>query len=198
MPATWPRSHRWRAPRALPSLRRRSQPSSRCRDAALLAIGYGAGLRRAELVALDLADYNPESGELRVRRGKGRKDRLVYATNGAGDALNAWLRLRGEEPGPLFCPVDKAGRVEIRRITGQAVLYVLCRVATDAGVAAFSPPDLRRTFISDLLDRTGDLIATQHLAGRANNSTTGRYDRRGERAKRKAAELLHVPFVAAS
>jgi len=54
------------------------------RDAALIALLYGAGLRRSEVVALDVADLNGESGEITLRGAKGRKDRISYASNGAG------------------------------------------------------------------------------------------------------------------
>jgi site-specific recombinase XerD len=126
---------------------------------------------------------------------KGRKDRLGYATNGSADALNDWLVARGGDPGPLFCRINKGGRITIRRLTDQAVLHVLKKRAVQAGVASFSPHDLRRSFISDLLDAGADISTAQQLAGHANVTTTARYDRRGEATRRKAAELLHIPYL---
>ncbi len=64
---------------------------------------YAAGLRRSEAVGFDLSDFDAETGELRIR-GKGRKERTAYATNGSLNALRAWLRARRSEPGPLLCP----------------------------------------------------------------------------------------------
>ena len=164
------------------------------RDAALLALLYGGGLRRSEAVALDVADYDSTTGMLVVRHAKGNRDRVVYATNGAADALADWLAVRGDEAGPLFLPVNKGGVVGGHRLTGQAVLYILRRRAAQGGVTRLSPHDLRRTFISDLLDLGADISTVQRLAGHAQVTTTTRYDRRGEATKRKAASMLHVPY----
>jgi site-specific recombinase XerD len=70
--------------------------------------GDGGGLRREEAVALELADYDPETGSLRVR-GKGDRERLAYATNGGRDALEDWIRAHGPGAGPLFVPWTRRG-----------------------------------------------------------------------------------------
>ncbi|TMB15406.1 MAG: integrase [Deltaproteobacteria bacterium] len=173
-----------------------SRPATRARDAALLAVLYGAGVRRAEAVGLDVADYDPETGALTIRHGKGRRERMMYATNGAREALAAWLTVRGADVGPLFTPVDKSGRIVPRRLTPESVFDRLEHLACRAGVARFSPHDCRRSFISDLLDNGADLAVVQAMAGHANPATTARYDRRGEHAKRRAAGLLCVPYIA--
>jgi site-specific recombinase XerD len=164
------------------------------RDAALLALAYGCGLRRAEVVALEAGDYNTETGELLVRRGKGNKARTVYVTGGAREAVEAWQLVRGEGEGPLLWPVLKGGKLVARKLSPQTVRDVLHRRVLQAGVKALSPHDLRRSFISDLLEAGADISTVQKLAGHASVSTTTRYDRRGEHAKKKAAGLLHVPF----
>ncbi len=165
------------------------------RDGALLAVAYGAGLRRAELVALDTADWDRERTELRVRFGKGGKQRLVYLAAGAVAALDDWLAVRGDWGGALFVAVTKGGKIGRVALSPQTVYDVLARRTTSAGVDHLSPHDLRRTYAGDLLDAGADLSVTQQLLGHAAPVTTARYDRRGEGAKRRAAALLHVPYA---
>lgn len=164
------------------------------RDAALLALLYGCGLRRAEAVGINLADLDREAWQL-VIRGKGRKERLAHLTNGTRAAVEAWLAHRGDHPGALLCPVTKGGRIAVRAMTPQAVLLALRKRATEASVRAFSPHDLRRSFVGDMLDAGADIAKVQRLAGHASPSTTTRYDRRPDAELRQAVELLHVPFV---
>ena len=173
------------------------------RDAAMLGVLYGCGLRRAEVAGLTL-DALSSSGsapgsrvglELLVR-GKGNRERRAYLPQGAADAMRAWLAWRGMEPGFLFGPVGKGGRVAPRRgMSDHAVALAVAARAKRAGVGTFSPHDLRRTLVGDLLDAGADLSAVQAIAGHRQVSTTARYDRRGERAKRTAADLVLVPWT---
>lgn len=169
------------------------------RDGAIVAILYACGPRRAELAGLDLADLTTDGDGatwLTIRHGKGDKARRVPVTNGALVALQDWLTVRGGDPGPLFVPVNKGGRLILgQRMTPQAIMGLLAKRGQAARVAAFSPHDMRRTFISDLLDLGADIATVQKLAGHAQVTTTARYDRRGDRAKRAAVDLLSVPYT---
>jgi integrase len=164
------------------------------RDAAIIACLYGCGLRRAEVVSLNIEDYNQETGELKVN-GKGNKERIAWITNGAKRAFDDWLDIRGEEQEPLFVPILKGERFQFRSMTTQAIYKMLKKRAGQAGVKHFSPHDLRRTFVSHLLAAGEDISIVAKMAGHSSTQTTARYDRRGEVAKRKAAGKLHVPYV---
>ncbi len=163
------------------------------RDAAIIALLYSCGLRREELVVLELNDYDPEMGKLKVR-GKRNKERLAYVVSGAAEALADWLVIRDEWPGPLFVPIRRGGHIQKRWLTTQGVYHILQARAEQAGVQKLSPHDFRRTFVGDLLDAGADIATVQKLAGHANVTTTARYDRRPEAVKRRAAEMLHVPY----
>ena len=115
------------------------------RDAALLALAYGAGLRRAELAAARLADLDGDT--LRVH-GKGRRERFAYlGANGCAAAVSAWIAVRGTEDGPLFRPVNKGGEGDRRRNEppghreAGAGARDSCRARE--GVAAHAPAELR-------------------------------------------------------
>ena len=167
--------------------------SDGARDAAALALLAGTGIRRAEAVALDLADFDLEDGSVRVL-GKGDKERQVYLVDGARSAIAWWLGLRGSEPGPLLYRVLKGGHIRPRRLEPAAIGIVVERRVREVGLRHTTPHDFRRTFTGDLLDAGADLSSAQALLGHASPTTTARYDRRGERARRKAAELVKVPF----
>ena len=164
------------------------------RDAALLAVLYGCGLRRSEAVGLDVVDFSADKSSLTVRRGKGNKDRLVFLPTGALAAVNQWLVERGSSVGAIFVAIGPGAIIGGRRLSDQAVLETLRRLQRSSGVAHFSPHDLRRTFVSHLLTAGADVSTVQRMAGHAGIATTVRYDRRDDATRQRAAELLCVPF----
>jgi integrase len=163
------------------------------RDAALVAILRGSGVRRSEVVNLNLSDFDLNDGALMVHSGKGGKDRTVYLPDSALTVVLDWLSIRGSFSGPMLCHVNKCGRVILRRLTSQAVLFILQKRGEQVGVTDFSAHDFRRTFISDLLDVGEDISTVQRLAGHASSDQTARYDRRGEQTKRLAVQKLSIP-----
>jgi len=167
------------------------------RDAAVIALGYGAGLRRTEISGLALEDIRTEDQGMVVRVvGKGAKERLVYLDNGAMEAIADYIEARGRASGPLFWSARKGGRLnEGAGMSDEAVAVILRKCAMRAGVGKLSPHDLRRSFVSDLLDAGVDIATVAAMAGHSRVTTTQKYDRRGEEAKRKAAGTLHVPYA---
>ncbi|MGB4594632.1 MAG: site-specific integrase [Anaerolineaceae bacterium] len=175
-------------------LRPSPYPSLGIRDAAIISTLYAAALRRQEIVDLNLADLSLAEASLRIL-GKGSKKRIVYLSQDALSALLAWLEVRGRKVGPLFSRVRKGGKVTLQRLTPQAIYCLLKRRALEANVDAFTPHDLRRTSITDLLSANVDVLTVSSIAGHASADTTRRYDKRSEETKKAAADKLHSPFV---
>lgn len=165
------------------------------RDRALIAIAFGCGMRRAEIVGLDLCDIDLRSGRNDVIvRGKGNKERQLPLSTSIVRILNEWIALRGGSPGPLFFAVTKTGRIDrSHRLSTKAVFRVLEKHCNRAGIIHIRPHDLRRTYMGSLLTSGIDISTVQKLAGHANVATTVRYDRRGEDVKRAAIDKLD-PF----
>ena len=141
------------------------------RDAAVLALLYGAGLRVGEAVGLDAADVAPPLERLTVR-GKGGKQRIVPILTVVAEALE---RYRAAAPfelagGPFFRG-EKGGRLSARMV--QRRVEVL-RGALGLPDTA-TPHALRHAFASHLLARGADLRAIQELLGHASLSTTEVY-----------------------
>lgn len=163
------------------------------RDAAMLAVLYGTGLRRSELVRLDIEDFDSESGVLTIR-GKGKQMRAAYIVEEARLVLDRWLRLRGRTSGPMFFPITKSGHFLSKRLSCEGIAHVLAKRAGSARIEYFSSHDLRRSFVTHLLDKGADLAVVQKLAGHRQISTTAIYDKRGEAAKLRAARLVRIPI----
>lgn len=162
------------------------------RDAAILAVILGCGLRRSEAVGLDLRDIVTQEQALRVL-GKGNKERLAYMPSGTWQRLMAWIDLvRGENAGPLFTRIRRFDTLTSDRLTDQAVYYILHVRQRQAGIAKCAPHDLRRTFATAMLNNGEDLITVKDAMGHASVTTTQQYDRRGETRLRSARDRLNL------
>lgn len=162
------------------------------RDAAVISLLRCGGLRRDELVKLELEDLDFDTGALLIRHGKGNKTRTVYLNERAIEIVQQWLNIRGYEPGALVCPVKLNGEVIFKHLNanGDSVYNLIRCRAKKAGLAHFSPHDFRRTFCSDLLSEGEDVFTVQDLAGHSSPVTTKKYDLRGEEIKRRAVKKL--------
>lgn len=165
------------------------------RDAAILALLWGAGLRRQEVAALPLHAVDISAGRV-VVVGKGNKTREVFVAGGALEALRAWVSLRGSEAGALFGAISKAGRISTKYTTPQAIYNALAKRRAQAGVVSCSPHDMRRSFVGNLLQVGVDINTVRGMCGHASITTTARYDRRGSAEKKRAATLVHTPYSA--
>lgn len=163
------------------------------RDLAVLGLLATTGIRRAEFSALDLSDFNPDTGALRVV-GKGRKERTVYVVNTTRTLLDRWLKYRGTQPGPLFYSIRKGSRVTRSRMRAESAYDMVKRRAEACGLEAVSPHDFRRTFIGNMLDAGVDTVTLAKITGHASADMLSIYDRRPERAKADAQARIDLPI----
>jgi len=162
---------------------RQADPWLEARDAAMVELLYGCGLRVGELVGLDCR-AGPEAahqgrgwldlqaGEVHVV-GKGSKRRSLPLGTAARQALAAWLALRGPLDGPALF-IGQRGT----RLSAQSVWKRLRQRSGAAGLTTpVHPHMLRHSFASHLLQSSGDLRAVQELLGHAQIATTQVYTR---------------------
>ncbi|HEX5166407.1 MAG TPA: tyrosine-type recombinase/integrase [Thermomicrobiales bacterium] len=125
------------------------------RDRALLLVGFAGGLRRSELVALDIDDIERQPDEMLVRlpAGRGRSPRETVVelprqpepATCAVAATEAWLDAGSLSDGPLFRSINRHGQIGERRLSDKSVALIVKRVAEDAGLdpARYAASSLR-------------------------------------------------------
>jgi len=136
--------------------------------------------------------------------------------SGALRAVDKWLEKRGMMPGPIFYSVNKGGKIVrfrkervsaaekqqgvkpkqiVARLSDQTIYHLINKRASQAGLLKKTTPhDMRRTFVSDLLDAGVDLATVSKMAGHEDTNTTKRYDRRSSKVMQEAVEKLDVPY----
>jgi len=144
------------------------------RDRAILEVFYSTGVRRAELIGLDLADVNHAAGILAIRQGKGRKDRFVPI----GERALLWIDKYIEEArtardagtGPLF--TDETGQeLDPHRVSRAVKKYI-----TNSGVGKDGRCHLfRHTMATLMLENGADIRFIQQMLGHAKLETTQIY-----------------------
>ena len=152
--------------------RRLQQEAEALRDAAILEVMYVAGLRVGETVALDLGDV--EGDLIRVRHGKGDKERVVPLGKKAREALDAWLAVRPTLAKPASAAALYLTRRGARFGTRQVRRIVDAWAATSS-VPRTHPHALRHSYATHLLGSGADLRSIQELLGHASLQTTARY-----------------------
>jgi integrase/recombinase XerC len=140
------------------------------RDRAILELLYGAGLRAAEVVAIDIKEFDFAEQSLLVR-GKGRKERVVIFGEPAAEAIQSYMA--NERPAldsPALFATDKG------RLTTRTVQRIVERRRALAGLPHdASPHSLRHSFATHLLNGGADLKTVQQLLGHASLGTTEVY-----------------------
>lgn len=165
-----------RLPRALPPeqtsmLLQDSESQNNERDAMLVAMMYGCGLRVSEVVSLNMFNINWGAAEVRVL-GKGRKERIVPIPAQVLKMLHSWLEdsSQGGLDEPLF--KNRFGQ----RLGVRSVQRMLKKRALELGAdVSVTPHQLRHSFATHLLVGGMDLRAVQELLGHSSLATTERY-----------------------
>ena len=175
-------------------------PSTRLgiRDRAMLVLALAGGLRVSELIGLrlDEVQFNGRYVELRVR-GKGRRERTLTLWKSVGDAIRAWLALRGEAPAPeLFLnawdqPITRSG---FERVLAK---HVAAAAARCPGLQAkrVSPHVLRHTCALNALKATRDLRKVSLWLGHASTQTTDVYLQADPTEKLEALAAMAAPAL---
>jgi site-specific recombinase XerD len=159
-------------------LRRACGDSMRAkRDYAMLAMLFGCGFRRSELVGLELDEIQMRQGHWAVVDliGKGGHIRTVPIPNWVKAALDQWIRAANVREGKVFRAVARKGKIWGRGISQNVVWYVVRNCCQRAGLDHIAPHDLRRTCAKLCHDRGGELEQIQFLLGHASVQTTERY-----------------------
>jgi len=160
------------------------------RDQAIIATMLASGIRRSEVTNITLEDYNTRNGQLNIQAGKGNKQRTAYINTESRQIIRKWLNVRGTEAGALFNPVTKSNSIQYRKISSQSIYGIIRQRAEQAKIEPCRPHDLRRTFVTHLLEAGIDINTARQLAGHSDIQTTARYDLRDEKQQKRALRRL--------
>lgn len=172
------------------------------RDRALLLIGFAGGLRRSELVGLNVEDIETVRQGLIItitrsktdQAGEGRRIGIPFARGAHCPvlALEAWLEHAGITQGPLFRPVTRHGEVMSTRLSKEAVSRIVKQYAEAIGLNAafYSGHSLRAGLATSAAQAGVNTLAIRRQTGHRSDAMLSRYVRAGELFTNNAANFL--------
>jgi len=167
--------------------------TSKLRDKAILETLFSTGLRVSELVNLDRDHINLVRGEFLVR-GKGGKERIVFLSPEAANAIQKYLDMRGDSFKPLFANSSKGDITEDenRRLTARSIQRLIQKYARIAGIIKkVTPHVLRHSYATDLLISGADIRSVQAMLGHASITTTQIYTHITNKNLREIHQAFH-------
>lgn len=173
--------------------RQDSSPTKGRRDLAVISVGASTGARRSELVHVEFGDLDCRTRTVGLWvKGGGRRTASLHV--GTMEHLEYWLDLRGEGAGPLFPSLRKGGYIGEQPMSDHQYWKMLHQRSEEAGVdPVISPHDLRRWYVSSLLDGGVDVFQVMRSVGHRRVDTTFRYDRRPQNRLREVVDSLDLP-----
>jgi site-specific recombinase XerD len=151
------------------------------RNWAMLLTFLDAMLRLKELIDLELQDLNLQARSIRIRHGKGDKERYVFMGRRLTKAIRDWLSVRGHVPGSDWLFISRSGE----KLDPRNVQRILERLGSKAGVKV-SPHMLRHTGATLFIRNGGDPFSLQRLLGHSDIQTTMIYVHMAGSALREA------------
>jgi site-specific recombinase XerD len=170
------------------------------RDGAMLGLLLGCGLRRSEVVGLNLDQLQSREGRWVIVNliGKGKRLRTIPIPSWSKELLDAWLQQSGVSEGRVFRRVLKGGKRREAGVTANVVWYAVKRCACQVGIANLAPHDLRRTCARLCHSSGGELEQIQFLLGHASVQTTERYIGRKQKQQDAVNDRLGISVVSNS
>ena len=147
------------------------------RDRAILAVLLGCGLRRSELVALEVQQVEQRENRWVIVdfRGKGGRTRMVPVPAWVKNAIDAWTTAAQISEGSIFRSIGKGGRIKEGTLAPVGLWWLVKEYAEGIGIKNLAPHDLRRTCAKLCRKSGGDLEQIQMLLGHASIQTTEKY-----------------------
>ncbi|TAJ17194.1 MAG: phage integrase family protein [Dehalococcoidia bacterium] len=162
------------------------------RDRALIMLLLDTGARCSEVIQLTLTEVDVENGRIRILHGKGNKQRVVPFARACQATIEAYLAVRGREPGALFWTTDGHGAIRPGaplRIHG--LQQVMRRLGSRAGVTKVHAHRFRHTFATWAIQHDARELDVQYLLGHSSPDMVRRYS---SSYRSEQAALRHAAF----